>query len=489
VDLVARLRKANAALREVVNTQAVQIETLTGQVTALSAQLAAQVARIEELERRLGSDSSNSSKPPSSDRPYRKPERRSSRTASGRGPGKQPGTGGTTMPLVDDPDETIVHDADCCQDCWTDLAGAPVARVERRQVTDITPPPPPYVTEHRIITRVCPCCEATRSGPVPKGVPARAQYGPRVLATAAELTCAHYLPVGRATALLATLAGIHVSVGFVASVRGRAARLLEQQFLPRVRELLKRVGVLHADETPARAHGGLEYVHVAATEWLTIMHTGGRSKADIDNGRVLPGYTGVIVRDGYAGYTHLTDALHAWCGAHLLRDLAAFHRADPDKQVWAKAMADLLADAYHHAHAARIAGERQLDPDLMTDPRRRYLGAYTAGIRDNRNRAGPLATDAAALARRFRDHQDMILRFVVDLAVPFTNNQAERDLRPVKIQQRTSGGTWRTLAGVADFAIVQSYLSTARKWGIDSIDALIKLFTTGAWLPPTAQPC
>ncbi len=227
----------------------------------------------------------------------------------------------------------------------------------------------------------------------------------------------------------------------------------------------------------------------AATEWLTAMHTGGRSKTDIDNGAILPKYAGTIVRDGYAGYTHLDDALHAWCGAHLLRDLAAYHRADPDQQVWAKAMADLLIDAHHHAQAARAAGEKHLDEQVLTDLRRRYLGAYTAGIRDNHNRCGPLAKDAAALARRFRDHQDMILRFVLDLAVPFTNNQAERDLRPVKIQQRTSGGTWRTLAGLADFAVVQSYLSTARKWGIDSHDALTRLFTTGAWLPPAAVPC
>jgi transposase len=249
-DVVARLRKANAALREVINTQAVQIETLTGQVTALSAQLAAQVARIEELERRLGSDSSTSSKPPSSDPPYRKPERGSSRTASGRKPGKQPGSGGTTMPLVDNPNETIVRDADRCADCGTDLTGASISRVERRQVTDIAPPPPPYVTEYRIITRTCPCCAAARSASAPAGVSARAQYGPRVLAAATELTCAHYLPVGRAAALLAALAGIQVSVGFTASVRGRAARLLEQAFLPRVRELLARVGVLHVDETP-----------------------------------------------------------------------------------------------------------------------------------------------------------------------------------------------------------------------------------------------
>jgi transposase len=488
-DVIARLRKANAALREVINTQAVQIETLTGQVTALSAQLAAQVARIEELERRLGSDSTTSSKPPSADSPYRKPQRSSSRTASGRKPGKQPGTGGTTMPLVDDPNETLYCDVDRCADCGADLTGAPVARVERRQVTDIAAPPPPRVTEYRILTRTCPCCASAQAGATPHGVPARAQYGPGVLAAAAELTCAHYLPVGRAAALMATLAGIAVSVGFIAGVRGRAARLLETAFLPRVRELLGRVGVLHVDETPARADKHLGYVHVAATEWLTAMHTGGRSKTDIDNGAILPGHTGTIVRDGYAGYTHLTDALHAWCGAHLLRDLAAFHRADPDQQMWAKAMADLLIDAHQHAQAARATGAEHLDEQVLTDLRRRYLGAYTAGIRDNHNRCGPLARDAAALARRFRDHQDMILRFVVDLAVPFTNNQAERDLRPVKIQQRTSGGTWRTLAGLADFAVVQSYLSTARKWGLDSIDALTRLFTTGAWLPPTAAPC
>ena len=345
------------------------------------------------------------------------------------------------------------------------------------------------MTEYRIITRTCPCCASAQAGAAPQGVGARAQYGPGVLAAAAELTCAHYLPVGRATRLLGSLAGVSVSTGFTASVRARAARLLETSFLPRVRELLTRVGVLHADETPARADKHLGYVHVAATEWLTAMHTGGRAKTDIDNGGVLPEYAGTIVRDGYAGYTHLTDALHAWCGAHLLRDLAAFHRADPDRQGWAKAMADLLIDAHHHAQAARAAGETHLDEHVLTDLRRRYLGAYTAGIRDNQNRAGPLARDAAALARRFRDHQDMILRFVVDLAVPFTNNQAERDLRPVKIQQRTSGGTWRTLAGLADFAVVQSYLSTARKWGLDSYDALTRLFTTGAWLPPAAAPC
>ncbi len=479
---IARLQEINSGLRKVINTQGVQIETLTGQ-------LQAQAARIAELERRLSSDSTTSSKPPSSDPPSRKPARGSSRTASGRKPGKQPGQPGSTMPLVEDPNEVVHLDPAACAGCGGGLSGAPVTTVERRQVTDVAPPPPPFVTEYRIYTRTCPCCAAAQTGPAPIGAPARAQYGPTVLARAAELLCGHYLPVGRATRVMASLLGVPVSTGFMASVRGRAARLLETGFLPRVRELLRQVGVLHADETPARTHGALTYVHVAATEFLTAMHTGGRSAADIDNGQVLPGFTGTIVRDGYAGYQHLIEAHHAWCGSHLLRDLAAFHKTDPDGQFWAAAMADALTDAHHQAQAARAAGYTSLPDDAVAGIRRRYRAAMHAGISDNTSRAAPLARDALTLARRFRDHEDMILRFVVDLAVPWTNNQAERDIRPVKIQQRTSGGCWRTLAGLADFAVVASYLSTATKWGHDSYDVLTQLFTTGAWLPPAAAPC
>ena len=480
-ELVAALQEANAGLRET-NSGLREV------IAAQAAQLEAQAARIEELERRLGADSSTSSRPPSSDGPYRKPARRSSRGSSGRRPGKQPGAPGSTMPLVDDPDEVIVCDVQRCEDCGTDLAGAPVIGVERRQVTDITPPPPPRVTEYQIRTRACPGCAAAPAAAAPAAVAARAQYGPGVLARAALLTCAHYLPVARGTRLLASLVGVEVSTGFMAGVRARAARLLEPAFLPRVRELLRTAGVLHVDETPARAAGGLAYVHVASTEWMTAMHTGGRTKADIDAGGVLPGYTGTIVRDGYAGYQHLVDAHHAWCGAHLLRDLAAIHRADPDRQSWAEAMAHTLLDAHKAAQAARAADADTIPADLVADLRSRYKGAAAAGISDNRGRAGALAKDAATLARRFRDHETMILRFMVDLSVPLTNNQAERDVRPVKVQQRTAGGCWRTLAGLADFAVVQSYLSTATKWGLGALDVLTQLFEGNPWLPSGIAP-
>jgi transposase len=465
--LVCELRRDNATLREVVE---------------------AQNGRIAALERQLGKDSSTSSKPPSSDSPYRKSVRRSSRKSSGRRPGKQPGDPGSTMPLVDDPGEVITCDPGCCAGCGADLSGAPVVGVQRRQVVEVGPPPAPRVTEYRIVTRACAACGATATATPPGCPPARVQYGPTVLARAAELVCAHYLPVARAARLMRSMLGVAVSVGFTASVRGRAARMLEQTFLPRVRQLLRQTGVLHVDETPARAAGGLGYVHVAATRYLTALHTGGRSAADIDAGQVLPGYTGTIVRDGYAGYAHLVDAHHAWCGAHLLRDLRAVHDADPQAQLWAAAMATTLTDATTAAAAAHAAGQTTLDPKILATIRNHYRGAIAKALSDNSARAGPVAHDALTLARRFRDHEDTVLRFVADLAVPFTNNQAERDVRPVKIQQRTSGGAWRTLTGLADFAIVQSYLSTATKWGLDTLDVLTQLFTGQPWLPPAPNP-
>lgn len=151
-------------------------------------------------------------------------------------------------------------------------------------------------------------------------------------------------------------------------------------------------------------------------------------------------------------------------------------------------MAAVLHDALQSTRAARAREDGQLSDLEQARIRAAYRAALAGGIEANRGRKGMLATDALSLAMRFGRHEDMILRFITDLAIPFTNNQAERDLRPAKVQQHASGGHWRTLLGLADFAIVRSYLSTAAKWGIDPLDALTRLFTTGPWLPPALQP-
>jgi transposase len=477
-DLCAELTAARA--REAAKDE--RIDALLVQVGELTAQ-------VQALVLKLSKDSSTSSKPPSSDGPGKRPRGGSSRTRSGRKPGKQPGDPGTTLRQVDDPAERITIPAPAaCTGCAASLVEVPVGEVRRRQVFDVPGPAPIEATEYAAEVKCCPGCGTKQTGAFPAGVESAVQYGPEVTAKVADAVLGHHIPVHRSTLLVMELCGVKVSTGFAAGLRARAARLLEGTFLPAVRALIATAPVVHADETFTRTAGGTVFVHAAATAHLTVLHTGSRAAKTIDAGDVLPRLTGVLVRDGYAGYSHLDHVLHAWCGAHLLRDLRGIHEADPEGQLWARAMADALLEANRLATAARDAGREGLDEAELTAIQRLYAGALARSRQDNRTKNTPLAHHARTLARRFEEHREVILRFTTDLAVPFTNNQAERDVRPVKVQQRSSGGCWRTLQGLADFAIVQSYLSTAGKWGIGRYDALKRLFTTGAWIPHALTP-
>ncbi len=327
--------------------QARTIERLTARVDELEVE-------VRELRRRLGLNSTNSSRPPSSDglaKPKRQPGK-----GSGRRPGKQPGSSGSTLELVADPQQTIVHRPDRCANpaCGADLAHAAEYARQRRQVFEV-PEPTMVVTEHQIVAVGCGCGQVTLAD-APDGVSGRVQYGPTVKAAALYARGAHFLPFGRAARLLGDLCGAQVSTGFVHTVVTDAARRLGP-FLAWLRDLLRAQPVLHADETPARVDGGFKYVHVACTDAYTLFHVGGRSAADIDAGGVLAGFTGTIVRDGYAAYQHLTDAEHAWCGAHLLRDLKGVHETDPGGQSWAEAMANTLLIAKKaRRHGSKAAG-------------------------------------------------------------------------------------------------------------------------------------
>jgi transposase len=152
-------------------------------------------------------------------------------------------------------------------------------------------------------------------------------------------------------------------------------------------------------------------------------------------------------------------------------------------------MAALLIEARDAASATRRAGQSVLGAGVLDDLITRYRELAAAGLAANLYRRTATAKDARRIARRFLGFEDLILRFATrpDLDI-FSNNEAERTIRPVKVQQRGSGGCWRTIDGLADFALVQSYLSTAAKWGISKLDALRDLFNGRAWLPPSLQP-
>ena len=228
------------------------IAELTVQVTRLS-------ARVDELERQSRRDSSTSSRPPSSDSPYKK--KGGDRSLRGRGkrrPGKQPGDPGSTMCLVADPDDTIECPPAVCCGCGAGLAAAPVTAQRRHQVTDIAPAPAPKVIEYVAQAKECAGCGTVTAGELPAHVRARASYGPETCAQAANLVSGHHIPVHRATLLLCQLAGIAVSTGWMAGIRGKAAALVEGSgFTGRVRALLKTAPAVHADETPGAPRGAL----------------------------------------------------------------------------------------------------------------------------------------------------------------------------------------------------------------------------------------
>src|SRR6266581_3815350 len=206
-ELRAALLRQRAVNAELAARDAL-LAQLRSQVVATDARLRSQVAaltdRIAQLERQAGRDSSNSSKPPSSDSPYAKKPRtgrdRSLGGRSGRKPGKQPGEPGVTLAQVGDPDHIVVCAPDRCGGCGGDLAGVPVAAGHKRQVREPSPPPRPVVTEYQVQARRCPACGVTTIGQAPAPVTGRAQYGPDAHAHAANLTCANHVPVSRGAA-------------------------------------------------------------------------------------------------------------------------------------------------------------------------------------------------------------------------------------------------------------------------------------------------
>jgi transposase len=447
-------------------------------------------ARVAELERRLGRDSSNSSMPPSSDG-LRKPsrvERRADERAEDRRPGKRPGAPGAHLAQVEEPDEVAWHVPDRCGGCGAELTAASVVSVEARQVFDL-PPLGLRVTEHRAERRRC-ACGTTTAGCFPTHARAAACYGPGVRALVCYLCVHQQLPVDRAAQLLADVLGAPVATGTLAAVVAEGAAGLGG-FAQVVREGLAAAPVAHFDETGARVAGRLHWVHSASTSLLSLFTVHAkRGKVAMDQAGVLPRFAGVAVHDGWAPYWRYEEVTHALCGAHLLRELDAI--TEEPGQGWAAGMAELLVDAKLVADRARAAGADQVDDAVLGRLRARYRRLLADGQATNppppaigRRRGRARRSPAANLLVRLDAHRDEVLRCLDDTRVPFDNNQAERDLRMVKLQQKISG-CWRTPAGAEAFLAIRSYVATARKHGRNPLAVLGQLFEGRPWLPAPA---
>lgn len=470
-------------------------------LAALVVEQAATIGRLEqrvaelesetaELKRRLAQNSRNSSRPPSSDG-LAKPAPKSLRRPSGRKPGGQAGHGGGHLAQATVPDEVVDHVPSACGACHAALDDAVAIGHQARQVFDL-PEIRLSAVEHRAWTRRCGCGHET-SAAFPAAVTAPAQYGPRVRALGLYLVAYQHLPYGRAAQLLSDWAGQQISTGTLAAFMAQGAEDLGP-FLDSVHAQIAAAPVAHFDETGARADGRLRWLFAACTDRLTFYSLHDKRGFDgLDHAGVLPAFTGIAVHDGFKPYRRYTGAQHALCNVHHLRELLGIIEPDPNdpKIAWAVRMDRLLRDLYAAVARARAAGQEWLDPGELAG----YRAAYAQIIADGNHRDPPgtiptgkrgviRQTPARNLLTRLdRDRED-ILRFAGDFRVPFDNNQAERDLRMIKLQQKISG-CWRTITGAEQFLALRAYLSTAAKNGRSSVDVLTALADHRPWLPAT----
>jgi transposase len=457
-------------------------------------------ARVATLEAQLAKDSHNSGKPPSSD-PVR--HARSLREPSGKRPGGQPGHEGTTLALRATPDLVLTHTPRQCHACGAPLR--PLARdaaglvaPERRQVFDLTPPRL-VVTEHRVADAQCPACGAWTRGRFPPAVRTTAQYGPELQALAVYLTTQQLLPVARASEVLTHLAGQPVSVATVLAAEQRGATALAP-VLARLEAGLRRAPVLGVDETGLFVAHRQWWLHTASTPTLTryAVHPRRGSAAHAAIG-ILPTFGGIVVHDGYQAFGTAPapryPCQHALCGVHLLRELTFL--AEEYHLRWAAALKRSLLTMKAAAARARATGRDALDRATRSRYRRRYAALLTEGEATECAQSPPPTrvgstkgklkrTPAGRLLVRLRRDGAWVLRFLEDCAVPFDNNEAERDLRMMKVEQKVSGG-FRTPAGAHTFATLRSYVVTARKQGCTALDALRALFAGHPFLPAVPE--
>ena len=429
----------------------------------LIALLLAQSERIAELERRLGLNSGNSSKPPSSDGPRKSPRVSSLRERSGRKPGGQKGHPGKTLCRSATPDAVVDHYPASCDTCGAALSAETVRGYAARQVFDLPEPQPLLVTEHRAHDCQCGACGATTRAAFPDGVSAPVQYGKRIGAFVLYLLHFQLLPEDRLATLMADLFGVHLCTATIARISRDCAERF-RGFVDVVRDRVADAAVKHLDETGFRIGGKTQWLHVAATTLLTFYRVAAK------RGSMPEGFKGILVHDHWKPYYTLTGVLHALCNSHHLRELKAL--VEIEKEGWARQMQRLLRRA---CHAVNLASEQNitLNPNLIALIERRYDAIVAEGIAfheaqphlaTKRRRGRPPRRIGHNLLLRFSSRKQDVLRFLTDPRVPFTNNLAEQAGRMMKLRQKISGG-FRSMQGANDFARIRSVLSTARKQG------------------------
>jgi len=469
-------------------------EAVLACVSGLVAVIRSLESRVQALEDQIAQHSGNSSRPPSSDGLSKPRRTRSLRSSSGKKRGGQPGHEGQTLQAVEKPDHVRVHPVVVCEHCRVSLEDVAVSDHEKRQVFDL-PPMRVEVTEHRAEIKRCPHCGAVNQGTFPLHVIQPVQYGPGIQAQMVYLNQYHHIPVQRTGEILNDLYQQPVSNGTVVQASAQVAQQVTPVHATVKEHLVQTAEPVHLDETGMRVEEKLHWVHVASTATLTYLdlsaHRGTKAHTEIG---ILPNRTGPVVHDDYASYFQYEGAQHVACNAHHLRELRFVH--ERYQQTWAAQMTELLVAIKDTVSAAQHTGQTALNRQQVADFECRYEDLVTQGYQANpppvaepglpKRRGKPKQSPPRNLLDRLCKHQRAVLAFMYDFKVPFDNNQAERDLRMVKLKQKVSG-CFRSQDGAKTFCQIRSYISTARKNGQRVLEAL-RLALVGTPFRPACIP-
>lgn len=461
----------------------------------LRQKLAQALERIAVLEALLSQNSRNSSKPPSSDGFKRPPKKGSEKKPSNKKTGGQPGHTGQNLSLNEHPDHVIEHLPDRCQHCQGELEQVPPTSYQRRQVIELPADLKLETTEHQAYVKCCPHCHTLTQASFPSEVPGRVQYGPKIRALAVYLSQVQLLPYARTCETLQELFGASLSEGSLSQI---LAECYEQLAEPEkvIKAGLIQAEVVHNDETGLYVAGSRQWLHVMCNHYLTFYaYHSRRGKEATNEIGLLPRFKGTSLHDGWSSYWAYSQCLHALCNAHHLRELTFV--AEELGQLWAKALIKLLLDLKKEVAEAAAQGQQRLASTRLIYWETRYRELIAQGLATNpppeggwpRNKRGkPKQSKAKNLVDRLETHQREVLAFAYDFKVPFTNNQAERDLRMVKVQQKIST-CFRSKDGATFFCRIRSYISTMRKQGKSAFHALHQAFLGRPLMPacPSAE--
>jgi transposase len=446
-------------------------------------QLQAEVRRLRDA---AAQNSRNSSRPPSTDRPEQ-PKPKSLRKKSGRKPGGQPGHPGRTLQFSDTPQHLQIHPLLEC-DCGEDLSQEPALDFQRRQVFDL-PSLELESTEHRAEIKECPGCHRTVVAAFPADVQAPVQYGKNFRALLAYLYDAQEGASRRIGEMCAEMFGYAVSEATLQAARQEQHQALAS-FENRLVEILLQQPILHADETSVPINKVNHWLHVLCTPLLTFfaIHLN-RGKAAIQAIGIIPKFTGWLMHDFLSSYLGFDNCLHTFCKSHLMRELVFLF--EQHQQSWAKDLYDLFLEMLQC-----VKDPKARDAPLTQKEYYRWRSQYRKILKAGRQ-ANPLTpkqnaqkrpkqSKAQNLLDRLEGFDDCILAFLWEPNLPFTNNEAERAFRMMKVRLKISG-CFRTLEGARRHARIRSYISTLRKHGLPVLEYLRHALDGRPFLPQLSK--